>query len=91
MTQPSGKYFIEGIFFHSIGVLISSNGFAAKKVDYYNVSDILKDPGYATGKIAMISQLEIVDEIKAKRVYLARDQAGNKVVLNLVGKISTLG
>lgn len=69
-------------------ILTTSNAFAAKKADYYNLSDIIKDSGNATGKIAMISQLEIIERIEAKRVYLARDQAGNKVVLNLVRKIS---
>jgi len=59
-----------------------------RKFDYTSIPDILKDSGDAIGKTAMITQLQMVDEIKPNRTYRAKDETGNKVLLNLVGKIS---
>ena len=71
------------------GVLLASyfNAYAAPKIDYKNIPDVIKDSSNAVGKIA-VTNLKIVDEIKPKKIYSACDEAGNKVVLNLVGKIS---
>lgn len=71
------------------GVLLAFyfNAYAAPKIDYKNIPDVIKDSSNAVGKIAL-TNLKIVDEIKPKKIYSACDEAGNKVVLNLVGKIS---
>jgi hypothetical protein len=71
------------------GVLLAFyfNAYAARKIDYKNIPDVIKDSSNAVGKIA-VTNLKIVDEIRPQKIYSARDEAGNKVVLNLVGKIS---
>ena len=61
---------------------------AAKKIYYTDLSSILKDSWAAIGKSTMINNMKIVQEIKSKQSYLAQDEAGNKVVLGLTGKIS---
>ena len=69
-------------------LFLSANLYASVKIEYRNVPDILKDSRHAVGKTAFITNLKVVEEIKPKKVYVAQDESGNKVILNLVGKIS---
>lgn len=69
-------------------LILSSNLSAAVKIDYRSVPDILKDSRYAAGKTAFITNLKVVEEVKPKKVYVAQDESGNKVILSLIGKVS---
>lgn len=61
-------------------LLLCLNIFGAKKVTYHNLPDRLKDSLHAIGKVALISHLQILEELRLDRAYLGQREVGNKAI-----------